>query len=724
MAWHFDETSGHYVTLGDNAALTLPDGDWTIGGWIKLDDNLGSFYQYFLSWGRLNVSPSCNWFFNEALAPSNGNKLSVAVVDGGGDAFFFTSSGTPGTNTAWQHLALARASGVLTQYINGAADGSESDALVDAIDVGDSLYLGMRSDGSISRRLGGSMAEWAKWNRALSAGELLGLAAGWTPDSFPTPAWHVPMFGGQYIEKRVPLTVTNNNSTAADHPGGLIYPPPSLILPLGVATKERYFDGSENANWAENLNWAASAAGTPPASAPVAENNATFGAGGDGNVCTLEVSPSIADLTFLVGYTSKFDMGVQDLTCSGDMTFDGGGEFDCGMGTTITCGGNFDNKDQATWTKGTSTLVMDGASKTITSKASNPLHHVTIDGTISIVAGVGEYVHIFGTLLVNASKTLTIADNIKQRGGTTVNGTLTWDQAKLTADWVTEVTVGASGIVNGSGVMRVSGNLDNSAGGTWSVDTWVSTRSDAVVTISADTYGGDWELSVSSSNSPTLRPAAGTTTFTGSFLIDNPNGGSAETATMDLATNNASLILQGDWTLQESTADKVVWSKAATGTVTISGVNQRFSDTINTPQDVGKIVITNSGTYTLDSTKTCTDLTGTSGGMDVNGEDIDASVDVMFASGFDLADLTGSTIGCEEFSGNGQTGFNAVGEWFLQASDGADIVNATITNCNAGGFAEVDATVNCEDGGGNTNVDFGTVIPLFMHHYKQLMGVN
>lgn len=241
MAWHFDETTGHHVTLGDNAALTLPDADWTIGGWIKLDDNAGSAYQYFLSWGGFGANPSINWLVAEATEGAIPNKLRVLVEDSDGDAFGVagtgvTSAGTPGTSTLWQHLAVVRSGTALTQYVNGAADGTETDATVDAVDVADSLYLGMRSDNDGDRRFGGRMAEWAKWDRALSTDELTGLAAGYTPDHYPTPTWQLRMWGADYSEMRVPLTVTNQGSTAADHPGGLIYPStPQLVFPAAVA---------------------------------------------------------------------------------------------------------------------------------------------------------------------------------------------------------------------------------------------------------------------------------------------------------------------------------------------------------------------------------------------------------------------------------------------------------------------------------------------------------
>jgi hypothetical protein len=237
MAWSFDETNDD-VQLTDNAALSLPDADWTIAGWLKLDDNAGALFQYFLSWGNAGDTPSINWFFVEAGNGTDPGELKCWVEDADGDAYnagAIVSSGTPGSSTAWQHLAVVRSGNTLTQYVNGSADGTATNADVNGINVAANLYLGSRSDTDGDRYFGGDMCEWAKWDRALSAGELSGLAAGFTPDHFPTPAWQLRMWGGKYSEMRVPLTVTNNGSTAGDHYGGLIYPSAAIVVPAVAA---------------------------------------------------------------------------------------------------------------------------------------------------------------------------------------------------------------------------------------------------------------------------------------------------------------------------------------------------------------------------------------------------------------------------------------------------------------------------------------------------------
>lgn len=235
MAWHFDETSGQHVTLGDNPALNMPDGDWTIAGWIKLDDNVGDFYQHFLSMGIFNATPSWHWYFHEASV-EDPNVLHFNMVDDdGANSPSDFSAGTPGTSTIWQHLILRRSGTTVTQYINGSADGADTNTNFDAINAGLSLYVGMRSDNDNDRRLGGSMAEWAKWNRALGAGERAALVAGYSPKFFLNSLmWYVPMVR-PYQEIIVPLTVTNNNSTVSAHPP-IIYPTsPRVIRAVGLA---------------------------------------------------------------------------------------------------------------------------------------------------------------------------------------------------------------------------------------------------------------------------------------------------------------------------------------------------------------------------------------------------------------------------------------------------------------------------------------------------------
>ena len=222
MAWSFDESNDD-VQITDDPVLTLPDGSWAIAGWLKLDNNTGTLFQYFLSWGGASASPSINLLFNEASAASNPNELRFLIADSGGDQANGTSTGTPGTSTAWQHIIVQRSVSTYTQYVDGSADGSTVNAGVDAINVGTALYFGARSDEDADRRFGGDMAEWAKWDRALIDTERAALASGFSPLFFPRELkWYVPMVR-PYVELKEGLTVTNDGSAIGVHPA-IIYP--------------------------------------------------------------------------------------------------------------------------------------------------------------------------------------------------------------------------------------------------------------------------------------------------------------------------------------------------------------------------------------------------------------------------------------------------------------------------------------------------------------------
>ena len=240
-AWSFDETNDD-VQITDNALLTFPDGDWTLAGWIKLDDNTGSNYQYFFSWGAWAAQPSFNWYFNEASEGTVPNVLTFLVRDSGGDpgSGVNNSAGTHGTRTDWMHLILQRSGTTVTQYIDNSADGTFTDAAFDGVDIAGNVFFGSRSDSNVDRFLGGDMMEWAKWDRALDASERAALAGGFAPTFFPDSlVWYCPMFGGSYTDNKAGLTVSNTGSTAGDHNRTIYTSTPLIITAPVVAAAAR-----------------------------------------------------------------------------------------------------------------------------------------------------------------------------------------------------------------------------------------------------------------------------------------------------------------------------------------------------------------------------------------------------------------------------------------------------------------------------------------------------
>lgn len=223
MAWLFDDSNTDDVQISDNAALTFPDADWTIAGWIKLTSNTGSFYQYFCSWNAFNAVNSFQWYFGEASSPE-ANKLLFLHEDAGADQVLNEGSGTPGTRTDWMHLAMTRSGSTVEHYVDAVSEGSDVNASFDAIDWTGAFYLGSRATSPTARYLDGAMAEWAKWDRALSTPEIAALANGMRPWRFgESLKWYLPMkvggTGGDYEDWGPSrLTVTNNGSLHADHP--------------------------------------------------------------------------------------------------------------------------------------------------------------------------------------------------------------------------------------------------------------------------------------------------------------------------------------------------------------------------------------------------------------------------------------------------------------------------------------------------------------------------
>lgn len=234
MAWHFDEAGGH-VTVADNAALTLPDGDFTLGGFVKFDDNVGSNFQYLLSHGTAGAANSCNINITEASSgtPQGPNFIACSIFDASSDNTNLTEFDgvvfpDPGK---WHHLCFQRTSDnfvkywdgdILDVYANGGTGGN-----VDSINPTGSMYIGGRNDLDADRFLGGSMCEWFLTTNDLTAQDIKNLAEGFSPlywEQFGNLAWYLPMIAGDYSEYVNGLTVTNVGSTAADHPYSVHYP--------------------------------------------------------------------------------------------------------------------------------------------------------------------------------------------------------------------------------------------------------------------------------------------------------------------------------------------------------------------------------------------------------------------------------------------------------------------------------------------------------------------
>jgi hypothetical protein len=128
-------------------------------------------------------------------------------------------------STAWQHAMIVNSSDSVKLYIDGVDDTSVfTNNGTTVCNPTGSLHIGARSDVDPDRSLGGSMAEWAKWDRALDTSEIAALAKGFSPLFFPTGLAHYfPMIRSYTDERIVGLSITNVTSVPSAHPP-IIYP--------------------------------------------------------------------------------------------------------------------------------------------------------------------------------------------------------------------------------------------------------------------------------------------------------------------------------------------------------------------------------------------------------------------------------------------------------------------------------------------------------------------
>ncbi len=203
-----------YLKMSDNATLSLPDGSWALGGWLKSDSLSGSARQFVIGHAALGATPSCNIYIQEP-----GGDLVVRIVSNDATSKMSTNNGVV-TAGAWHHLLVLCSGDTLQVYLDGSAIGSSYNAAWDGINPGGSFHLGRKN--SAGHYLEGRMAAWAKWDSVLSSEQITALANGVQPPEVGTrPAWYLPLLAG-LDEEIAALAVINTNTTIAEHPPRIV----------------------------------------------------------------------------------------------------------------------------------------------------------------------------------------------------------------------------------------------------------------------------------------------------------------------------------------------------------------------------------------------------------------------------------------------------------------------------------------------------------------------
>jgi hypothetical protein len=220
MARDFDGTS-HRLLAADNAALSLPDGGFTISLWMYCDTLAAtSRSQYFYSHGTVATTSSCNLYISEPT----GALVGYVVSDGGTSKQVGWAAGAISAGV-WYHICLRCVGDDLRIYRNGVQSGVAQTAAWNGVNPSGSLYLGARNDLNADRFFNGKLAELAIYQSGISDAQLAQLADGESPEAIGvSPAAYIRMLGDDYAEKIVPITMTNQGSSDSAHPPRMYAP--------------------------------------------------------------------------------------------------------------------------------------------------------------------------------------------------------------------------------------------------------------------------------------------------------------------------------------------------------------------------------------------------------------------------------------------------------------------------------------------------------------------
>lgn len=188
MARSFNGTSD-LITIASVTAIPDTRTAFTWAGWVNA---AAQATKTFVSQGQTASTRSFLFFGTSSVSPNN--TIRVLLVDSGNINQINSTAGTAVVlDSTWHHVALTvDSSGNWTSYADGVVDksGTTTSATVNTTTAG----LGALIRSTTIDFLSGSLQGWARWSRALSAGEIKSLAAG-LPASHLGPTNYWPLWG-------------------------------------------------------------------------------------------------------------------------------------------------------------------------------------------------------------------------------------------------------------------------------------------------------------------------------------------------------------------------------------------------------------------------------------------------------------------------------------------------------------------------------------------------
>jgi hypothetical protein len=364
----------------------------------------------------------------------------------------------------------------------------------------------------------------------------------------------------------------------------------------------RYWVGTST-SWDSTGNWSTSSGGSSGASVPGSSDDVYFDSTAYTD-CTIDSNPSINSLTLTAG---ALDFADATMDCAANISFSGSQMVDMGT-SVITCSGSFSNQnhDSTAWTKGSSTLILDGTSQTVYTAWNKQISDYVIETGASITNSAslwGDSLTVRGTLTQASSQYIRINDTVIESSG------------KITGN--SYINVGSGSLTFGDGTL----------------DIWVLVGGWDMGTLEPNTYRKLVRFDNSSPSTRTFTPdGTGDFVFQGDFHSNCTGGASI---IMDFATYNNNITFEADVL---RTGD-LTWQKGTGGISFEAGTDQTADFGDGTIEEVtihktAGTVLFNDGftsdAFLMDSTN--------AGGVDFG----DGTSVFVFAGDFDVQCTTGS----------------------------------------------------------------------------------
>lgn len=458
-----------------------------------------------------------------------------------------------------------------------------------------------------------------------------------------------------------------------------------------------YWVSGSSANWNSSTNWSTTSGGVGGWGVPGEQDQVNFNGSGLGN-CRLNTSIAAYGIKVASGFTGSID-GASDnldhIIGEGGFEMDGG-SVSFGDGTWDIYGDHLlAGAASADWNS--SLVRMFGVGAVIEGKS--VFYDLEIHESMSTFGTGGlQTVAATNSLTIKAGKTLTLAHTL--------------DMSSASVGLKIE-----SGAVLTGGIRGFTGAKIPQMDGTFSPVEWRLNLTNVSSTTGEWTPGtydaGHIYLDESGPGVDTVIHPAGSFVYTGTMEV-------LSEGVFDLATNSPNITFQGNVLLASASQ----WTKG-TGTLTFSGSANQSVDFAG--ESTEAIVVNKpSGTLTLAGNVSPNSLTLTSGVLDFGGSLITTSTFVAQA-GTSVSDTVGGgAVSCVDFELSGSMGSVVTWSTVAVAASGTAVATyATVSDSDASGGVTV-TTTDSTDGGGNTNWNFGSllVLPVFVYHYMQMIGLR